>query len=174
MTLGLSIWKWLLIILYFPTLNVHISQLFGRDSFELALTFIRGNSEISVGALQFAAEQQLTHFCLGQCVFGYKIIILYKILAGGQMDVFFLLWVTSLSWERYTICTALFNLHFVKNEGLWPIILIWFIFTISLNKFQPTWYQNKNISFGQRLPCDLIVREDVDFPHHFLISQKLN
>lgn len=69
---------------------MHISQLFGEDSFELSLTFIRGNSEISVGALQFAAEQ-LTHFCLGQCVFGYKIIILYKILARGQMDVFFTL-----------------------------------------------------------------------------------
>lgn len=37
MTLGLSTWKLLVIILYFPTLNLLISSLFGRDSFELAL-----------------------------------------------------------------------------------------------------------------------------------------
>lgn len=42
--------------------------------------------------------------------------------------------------------------------------------------FQPSWYQNMNISFNhyQRVPCDLTVREDVGFPHHFLLSRKLN
>lgn len=34
------------------------------------------------------------------------------------------------------ICPVFFNLHFMKNEGLWTTISISFIFTISLNMFQ--------------------------------------
>lgn len=63
----------------------------------------------------------------------------------------------------------------MKTEGIQPGISILFIFRISLSTFKSSWYQNMN-SFNryQQFPCDLIVREDVCFPHYFIISYKLH